>query len=196
MPYIYRYINLKDEETVYVGKVTTYYDQDATCPYDGLVKRHEQHQRETWYKDIGDENLLLQYIQLSSHTDADIYETWLIQYYDTGQLFNKAKKGWGSSEIDFSPAIFGKWRNFRKNNYKNAEEIQKAVHEMVDTFMRYTSYLELDIELNLKLLCDQIRKMKSDKDKCDRITRLEAQGDFKRPFKENLEINEAEAREE
>ena len=88
--------------------------------------------------------------------------------------------------------IFGKWRNFRKNNYKNAEEIQKAVHEMVDTFMRYTSYLELDIELNLKLLCDQIRKMKADKDKCDRITRLEAQGDFKRPYKENLTINESD----
>ena len=36
----------------------------------------------------------MQFVELDSHTDADILETWLINFYDTGQLINISKTGW------------------------------------------------------------------------------------------------------
>ena len=69
MPYIYRYIDIDKEEVIYVGKVTRYKD----VGYDPLKNRHEQHCREDWYKNDSD-HIVMQYIELDSHVDADIIE--------------------------------------------------------------------------------------------------------------------------
>ena len=106
MPYVYRYIDMTKQEVCYVGKVTHYKD----IGYDPLARRHEQHKREEWYKKIGDRNILFQFIETDSHTDADILETWLINYYcGSGHLINKGKMEWGKSNIDLLPYISGKW---------------------------------------------------------------------------------------
>ena len=183
MPYVYRYIDLNKEEVVYIGKVTTYYDKDNTCIYDGLVKRHSQHKREEWYGKIGDENLLLQYIQVGTHSDADILETWLINYYDTGQLFNKAKLGWGEPGIDLYPCISGRWRNFRQGAISNTEEVTAIVRKIVDSFIRRTEGMSFNIETGLEWLCDDIREIRGDMVKASRISRFDAQYDFRREKK-------------
>ena len=180
MPYVYRYIDMNRKEVVYVGKVTTYYDMDATCVNDGLVKRHAQHQREDWYKSIGDENLLLQYIQLKSHVDADIAETWLISYYDTGQLFNKSKTGWGACTWDLYPHLFGKWKNFRQNSYKNGKEIRDQTDAIIDLFIKATDGCRHDVNNSLEWLCKKIKDIEKDMRKAESISRFDMQEDYKR----------------
>lgn len=106
MAYVYRYIDMNKRECVYIGKVMG----DADIYVNPLERRHEQHKRDDWYKEIGDENLLLQFTRVPTHADADILETYLIsQYEDTGQLKNKAKVGWGKSCV-VSTII--KWENY------------------------------------------------------------------------------------
>lgn len=183
MPYVYRYIDLEKEEVVYVGKVTTYYDTDILAK-DGLLSRHSQHQRESWYKEIGDDNLMLQYIQLGSHTDADIYETWLISFYDTGQLVNKAKTNWGESNLDLYTCIFGRWRNFRQSSESNQNEIRKQVNWIVDGFIKATDACRYNVEGELKILCERVREIERDMRKAERMTRFISQDDYKRYKKE------------
>ena len=181
MPYIYRYIDLQKEEVCYVGKVTTYDDNRYET---GLGKRHAQHKREEWYKKIGDENLLLQYIQLGNHTDADIFETWLIQYYDTGQLYNIAKTGWGKSSIDLYSCIFGRWRNFRENAFNNENEIYSQLLYVAEALWKNTEGLCLNVDYALESFCERVKEIQSDLQKAHRISRFDMQEDYKREDKE------------
>ena len=104
MAYVYRYIDMNKRECVYVGKVMG----DADIFFDPLERRHKQHSYDAWYKEIGGENLLLQFIHVPTHADADILETYFIsQYEDTGQLKNKAKVGWGKSGVVLTNTL--KW---------------------------------------------------------------------------------------
>lgn len=113
MPYVYRYIDMNTHECVYVGKVKS----DADIGLDPLARRHDQHKREDWYKEIGDENLLMQYIHVPTHADADILETFFISAYEgTGQLKNKAKTGWGRATVSvWKPTI--EWSNYLTRPY-------------------------------------------------------------------------------
>lgn len=178
MPYVYRYIDLQKEEVCYVGKVTTY--EDLGTAYNGLVKRHSQHKTDDWYKKIGGENLLLQYIRLESHTDADIFETWLIQYYDTGQLYNIAKTGWGKPSIDLSLCIFGKWRNFRQNAFENQEEIYKQLLCISEGLWKQTEGLVFNVDYALNSFNTKVKELQNDLVKAHKISRFDMQEDFKR----------------
>lgn len=177
MPYIYRYIDMQKEEVCYIGKVTTYDDYGKI---DGLEKRHSQHRREKWYKEIGDENLILQYIKLDNHTDADIFETWLIQYYDTGQLYNIAKRGWGKSSIDFYSAIFGKWKNFGENYLQNKDKIFKQLSFFSEILWKSTEGLCFNVDYALKCFCENIKVLESDLQKAHKFSRFDMQDDFLR----------------
>lgn len=107
MSYVYRYINMNNHKCVYIGKVMG----DTDIFSDPLKRRHEQHKRDDWYKEIGDENILLQYMYVPTHADADILETYFIsQYEDTKQLKNKAKVGWGKSCVIKEKCF--KWNNY------------------------------------------------------------------------------------
>lgn len=171
MPFIYRYIDLEKEECVYVGKVTTY------DHYDGLIRRHMEHKRDKWYLEIGDDKLLLQYIEFPSHTDVDILETWLIQYYGD-QLKNKAKVGWGAPKIDLYFETLGKWRCFRGNVFQDKEEIRKQMLDLVDNLFKSTEGLTYDMEYGVALLSQKIKEIESDYRKSCKLGRYDLQGDF------------------
>ena len=180
MPFIYRYIDLQKEEVVYVGKVTTYHDQDFMHPHNGIDERHNQHKRDTWYMESdGDNNLLLQYIQLKTHTDADILETWLIQYYDTGQLFNKAKLGWGFPNIDLSSEVFGKWKDYKDELLYLDDMIRKKFDGLVNNYI-YGSDTAESFKVGLEQLECDINQLKMEKIKQERIQENRKQDDFKR----------------
>lgn len=182
MPYIYRYIDMKKEEVCYVGKVTTYDTDDVLVGKNsnGLEKRHSQHKSEEWYKEIGDENILLQYIALDNHTDADIFGTWLIQYYDTGQLYNKAKTNWGKSSIDLYSCIFGRWRNFRQGAIENKEGIYKQLSSFAEILWNSTEGLCFNVDYALECFCGMVKQLQADCQKAHKISRFSMQDDFKR----------------
>lgn len=174
MPYIYRYIDLEKEEVVYIGKVTKFND----VGYDPLRNRHEQHCREDWYKN--NDNLVMQFIELKNQCDADILETWLINFYDTGQLLNKAKCGWGRSNIDMWPIVSNQWRTYGKNTDMNNDEIQGIVYELVYALRRETEGYTVNIETGLQHLCDSVRKVHSKWKKAQRLSRFDEQQLFLR----------------
>ena len=139
MPYVYRYIDVTKQEVCYVGKVTHCKD----VGYDPLTRRHEQHKREEWYKAIGDQNILFQFIETESHTDADILETWLINYYcGSGQLVNKGKIEWGKSNIDLNPYISGKWVTYYDYGTRKAlnEKLMSVARRILTE--NWESYIE------------------------------------------------------
>ena len=124
--------------------------------------------------------MLLQYIELDNHTDADIFETWLIQYYDTGQLYNKAKTGWGKSSIDLYSRIFGRWRNFRGSSRNNQQEIYSQLLYVAEVLWNNTNGLFFNVDYALKNFCDRVKEIQSDLQKAHRISRFDMQDDFLR----------------
>ena len=177
MPYVYRYIDIQKEEVVYVGKVTKFPDRQA-C-YDPLRNRHEQHCREDWYKE-NEDNLIMEFIEFDNPCDADILESWLINFYDTGQLVNKAKTGWGKSAIDLWPIVSGRWRIFGLNSGMRDEEIRSKANELVDTLKRYTEGYTVNVDSQLTYFCEQVKKIQREWKKAHRISRYDAQDLFLR----------------
>ena len=176
MAYVYRYINLEKKEVVYIGKVT----KEQDIGFDPLLNRHRQHRGEQWYKEIGDDNLLLQYFECS-HTDADILETWLINYYcETGQLINISKTNWGKSNMDLYPVFGGRWRNYGQNRTYNENEVHRLLLPLVDTLMRQTEGLEVNLNNYLDDFCDNVRMIAKDLKKTYELSRFDMQDDFKR----------------
>ena len=176
MAYIYRYIDLEKREVCYIGKVT----KDKTDTVDPLSNRHRQHKGENWYKEIGDENILLQYIECS-HTDADILETWLINYYGvTGQLVNMAKMNWGESSIDLYPVFGGRWRNFGQNRYKNREEIYNMLLPIANSLFYHSEDLEFHLESALEFFCTEVKSLAKDLGKTYRLSSYDMQDEFLR----------------
>lgn len=176
MAYVYRYINLKAKEVVYIGKVT----KDHDVGFDPLLNRHRQHRGEDWYKEIGDENLLLQYFECS-HTDADILETWLINYYcPTGQLVNISKMNWGKSNIDLYPVFGGRWRNYGQNRMYNENEVFNLLAPLANNLIRWTEGLEINLDNYLDEFCDNVRIIAKDLKKTYELSRWDMQEDFKR----------------
>ena len=174
MAYIYRYIDLKKEEVVYIGKVTK---SGEIWALETLARRHEQHSRENWYKEIGEDNIIMQYIELESHTDADIYETWLINYYgSTGQLVNKGKMGWGKSKLDMYPLIFGKWRNYSAN----LDDIESQLTLFAESLYRMTEGLRENVENGLKYFDERVRTLRINVEKADKMSRFDQQNEFLR----------------
>lgn len=175
MPYIYRYIDIDKEEVVYVGKVTRYKD----VGYDPLRNRHEQHCREDWYKNDSD-HIVMQYIELDSPVDADIVESWLINFYDTGQLINKAKTGWGKSKLDLYTLICGRWRTFGLNSGMREDSIEELISSLVLQLKKYTEGFTVNIDSNLTYFCNEVKRIQKEWQKAQKLSRFDAQCDFRR----------------
>ena len=174
MAYVYRYINLESREVIYIGKVKG--TRDNWC--DPLRARHEQHMREDWYKENA-ENIIMQFIEIESHADADILETWLISKYGTGQLLNKAKTGWGESRIDLWAQTVGHWRTYQKGCSQSME----AINEAANILYRVSEGLEYNVDTALSMFNEMIRETVSEKSKICRLSRFDEQEDFLRTQK-------------
>ena len=178
MPYVYRYIDLDKCEVVYIGKVTKYKD---FCT-DPLLARHKQHTREEWYKGA-EQNIVMQFVEVDSNTDADIFETWLISYYDTGQLVNKAKTEWGKSALDLRYCFFGKWRTFEKEYECGSEH---DCYSLVNVLYKATDDLTNNLDSSLEHLSDGIRELAKQRIKIKMLSAFNEQAEFRRqPMEED-----------
>lgn len=172
MPFVYRYIDLEAHQVVYVGKVT----KDREGNNNPIQRRHEQHMREEWHKKNSN-NLIMQYIEVHSHADADILETWLIsQYGATGQLFNVSKNSWGISDIDLWPVVTGKWRTYQRG----CGQAKEAIYHAAEVLYQMTEGLEYNVNSSTGVFMDMIRDIVSEKAKVERLSRYDEQDDFMR----------------
>lgn len=88
MTYLYKYIDMNDNITKYVGIVSE--------------KNRELKDRiiEHCKKDVWSHGYFrVEYIELQSKTDAEYLESHFISVYQTDKYFNKAKKEWGKSAL-------------------------------------------------------------------------------------------------
>lgn len=173
MAFVYRYIDLNAQEVVYIGKVTKGGDIDP----DPLLRRHQQHTREDWYKKNAD-NLVMQFIEVESHADADILETWLISKYGTGQLVNVSKTGWGESKIDMWALTLGHWRTYQRG----CGQSQDALYKAANMLYKLTEGLQYNVDSSLGIFCDMIKDIVNEKTKVDRLSRYDEQDIFRRPM--------------
>lgn len=187
MPYIYRYIDIEKEEVVYVGKVTRY--KDCQAAYDPLRNRHEQHCREKWYKD-NEDNLVMEWIEVENPCDADILETWLINFYDTGQLVNKAKVGWGKSSIDLWPVVSGRWTVYGKGYSMNDDSVRKLANDLVISLSKWTEGYTVNLDSNLDYFVEKVKGIRKEWAKAQRLSRYDAQDLFLRPRKFEGDVSE------
>ena len=180
MPYIYRYIDIENEEVVYIGKVQGVNDMWNNP----LKKRHNQHKHDEWYKQIGNKNLIMQYIELNNHADADILETWLIsKYANTGQLKNKAKTRWGESNLELSDEVFGKWKTYGKNIALTENAIKSEMLPLIQTLIANSEGLEINITSALNTFNEKVIEISEDIKKSHKFSKIESFETFKRSIK-------------
>lgn len=151
MGYVYRYIcPARGAWTVYIGKVTSL---RYSTGLSALKERDREHKiKDKWRKDYSP--LILQYIETISDADADIFETWLISYYQqTGQLQNDSKTRWGTSELDLSDHFFGKWKEFGSDLLADntlqgplLTDAQNPTYRTLDVLKRESFQRFLDLE--------------------------------------------------
>lgn len=107
MAYIYRYIDMADNQIKYVGIVW------------GKTRTLQQRIREHSYFDAWckSSKWLIEYYSsnITTRTDAEFYESHLISLYKTDKYYNKSKSGWGVSH--FLPEIpENAWKIYTNNN--------------------------------------------------------------------------------
>ena len=85
---VYRYIDLKDNKTKYIGIITR--RSKKRCKEDRL----KEHRVKDWW---ANGNYKIEYFTVYSRTDAEAFESHLIALYKTYEYYNKAKKDWGLS---------------------------------------------------------------------------------------------------
>ena len=95
---VYRYIDIGDGNIKYIGIV-----DKGTLP-----TRHKQHQRDSWFKNG---EFICQYIQLQNKSETEAMESHLIEYYHTGEWFNKSKVGWGLNSFIKTPSEY-EWQYY------------------------------------------------------------------------------------
>ena len=112
MPYVYRYIDKLDDIIKYVGIVVSQKLRDR-------VRQHK-------YQDIWctSSDFKIQYFEVKTRCDAEMWEAHLIAEYKTHRYFNKAKSSWGLSSYLDSATI--KWEDF-DNATKNKQVDKKKV---------------------------------------------------------------------
>lgn len=117
MGYVYRYINNETGKVVYVGKVQS----GNGLRHVSLIRRHHQHYKDDWFKEIGSENLRLEYIATDSHADADILETYYINKYvnSDGCEKNIAKTKWGLPSLDIDSLVGDRWQVLGKEEIES-----------------------------------------------------------------------------
>ena len=92
MATVYRYVDLCDNLTKYIGIVAS--NNSNRCLEDRL-KEHRV--KDFWSKG----HYSVEYFNVRTRTDAEAFESHLIALYKTYNFYNKAKNNWGIS--DFLP---------------------------------------------------------------------------------------------
>lgn len=88
IPIVYRYTDLSDNTVKYIGIIT---GRKNKC----LEERLREHRKKNeWSKG----HYKIDFFVVNSRTDAEAYESHLIEKYNTQDYYNKAKTGWGLSD--------------------------------------------------------------------------------------------------
>ena len=96
-PYVYRYIDKRDNKTKYVGIV-----------YRGNFKdRIARHKKDLWN---GDSEWKIQYFQAGNRSEAEAIESHLIALYETNKHYNVAKSNWGINS--YLPSFEDRWIDY------------------------------------------------------------------------------------
>jgi len=96
-PYVYRYIDKRDNKTKYVGIV-----------YRGNFKdRIARHKKDLWN---GDSEWKIQYFQVVNRSEAEAIESHLIALYETHKYYNVAKSNWGINS--YLPSFEDRWIDY------------------------------------------------------------------------------------
>lgn len=99
---IYKYIDIDDGIVKYIGVVTK----------GTISSRHYNHKsQDIWCSD----RMQLQYVELSTKSEAYAYESHFISFYKTYKYYNKDKSDWGLNNY-IQPLSDEKWNIF---NYPN-----------------------------------------------------------------------------
>lgn len=112
MFYVYKYTDISDNITKYVGKVT---EQE-------LSKRIRQHSYEVNFQNI---DWQIEYIICKTRTQADAYESHFIAKYKTYKYLNKAKSNWGTMpELDNKHF---RWMSFYEVEYFDKKNLYGSI---------------------------------------------------------------------
>lgn len=127
MAFVYRYWDITNgkADVVYIGKVTRKREEAI----EGLVERHREHKNDLWYRDIGDDNLVLEWFEIDSDADADILESWYISKLDGPKLNNRAKR-WGPSGIEVK-CNHSRWQTLRSYYEQSYVKSTRTLVDMV-----------------------------------------------------------------
>lgn len=99
MSYVYKYVDLNDGETKYVGIVNGHNIKD-------LRKRIREHKSDEWVNN----DFMIYYLVVENKTDAEFLESAFISYYRTGDFYNISKARWGDTRLVDLRSF--KWKQF------------------------------------------------------------------------------------
>lgn len=126
---VYRYVDLYDNLTKYIGIVAS--NNLNRCLEDRL-KEHRV--KDCWAKG----NYSVEYFNVRTRTDAEAFESHLIALYRTYNFYNKAKSNWGIS--DFLPTNIN-WKeyvtydgDFVKDKNRRFSEYSKGYKEINECY--------------------------------------------------------------
>lgn len=124
---VYEYVDKKDNIPKYVGIV---------CKQ-SLSKRHLQHTRDDWYQTS---DFYIRYFIVNSKSEAEAFESHLIEKHKTYNFYNVAKSNWGiiSQLEDYEPnwLLFDveKCKEILSRNNKRNKKIKKRIKRKSATF--------------------------------------------------------------
>ena len=152
MPYIYKYVNRRTEEPVYVG---------ISRDYNTLIRRFVQHEHDYWYVE-GDWDIY--YSEVATQNDAEALEGHYIALYETYKYYNKAKVGWGLSS--FAPEVV--WEKYKDWNGKRYQDVLKDQRKAAEAKM-WELLREIDrIKTAQEHLRDEFYRIANEEDKLKR----------------------------
>lgn len=126
MAVVYRYFNTDTKEYDYIGIV---YSEHRT-----LKQRVYEHSKEPQFQNG---NYIIEYFNVATHTDAEVWEAHLIAKYETNKRLNKSKAFWGT--CSYLPDDKDMWIKFGVENKKDEDE-ETYIKEDESFFEHYGVY--------------------------------------------------------
>ena len=111
------------------------YSQNSVVIYIGIVTKgtiRDRHNNHKWQDKWCNDDLLLEYIELSSKSECEAFESHFIAYYHTYNFYNKAKSDWGLNSFLPLPEYF-LWTKYNPILHRNQNTNTKRIIEWLYT---------------------------------------------------------------